>query len=396
MITGIPSIDKSIVRHSSRIDLSLGALQNNVSFVRNKIGADPIISAVVKSNAYGHGTQHFVSMLIKCGIKHFSVASSYEAQEVLRSCLPDCEIMIMGILYSRDLEWVIYNNIQYYVFDLERIRQSVEAAKRVGKKAVIHLEVETGGNRTGLPIEQMQEALDLIEANAEHIDFRGLCTHLAGAETLANHFRIRRQMIRYNEAYETTQQKNVLPKLRHIASSAAGLTIPEARMDMVRVGIALYGLWPSPDVYNMHLVEINQVSDNPLHRVISWKTDIMHLKDVNEGEFVGYGTSYQALRNMKVAVIPLGYANGYSRSLSNKGFVLIHGKRANICGLINMNLFMVDVTHIEGVEVGDEVILIGNQDNSSITISSFSDFANQLNNELMSRLPADIPRQIVD
>ncbi|MEK6479885.1 alanine racemase [Catalinimonas sp. 4WD22] len=396
LITGIPSIDKSIVRHSSRIDLSLSALQNNVSFVRDKIGPDPIISAVVKSNAYGHGTKYFVSMLIKCGIKHFSVASSYEAQEVLKSCLPDCEIMIMGILYSRDLEWVIYNNIQYYVFDLERIHQSVEAAKRVGKKAVIHLEIETGGNRTGLPIEQMQEALDLIEANAEHIDFRGLCTHLAGAETLANHFRIRRQMIRYNEAYEMAQQRNVLPQLRHIASSAAGLTIPEARMDMVRVGIALYGLWPSPDVYNMHLVEINQVSDNPLHRVISWKTDIMHLKDVNEGEFVGYGTSYQALRDMKVAVIPLGYANGYSRSLSNKGFVLIHGKRANICGLINMNLFMVDVTHIEGTAVGDEVVLIGNQDNTSITISSFSDFANQLNNELMSRLPADIPRQIVE
>lgn len=335
-------------------------------------------------------------MLIKCGIKHFSVASSYEAQEVLKSCLPDCEIMIMGILYSRDLEWVIYNNIQFYVFDLERIRQSVEAAKRVGKKAIIHLEIETGGNRTGLPIDQMQEALDLIEANNEHIDFRGLCTHLAGAETLANHFRIRRQMIRYNEAYEMAQQRNVLPQLRHIASSAAGLTIPEARMDMVRVGIALYGLWPSPDVYNMHLVEINQVSDNPLHRVISWKTDIMHLKDVKEGEFVGYGTSYQALRDMKVAVIPLGYANGYSRSLSNKGFVLIHGKRANICGLINMNLFMVDVTHIEGTAIGDEVVLIGNQDNTSITISSFSDFANQLNNELMSRLPADIPRQIVE
>lgn len=394
-MTGISSINKSLVRHSSRIDLSLPALRNNVAFVRDKTGTDPIISAVVKSNAYGHGTQYFVSMLIQCGIKHFSVASSYEAQEVLEACLPDCEIMIMGILYSRDLEWVIYHSIQYYVFDLERIQQSIEAARRVGKKAIIHLEVETGGNRTGLSIEQMEEALDLLKANSAYIDFRGLCTHLAGAETLANHFRIRRQMVRYNEFYEMAQQRNILPKLRHIASSAAGLTIPEARMDMIRVGIALYGLWPSPDVYNMHLVEINKVSDNPLQRVISWKTDIMHLKEVKEGEFVGYGTSYQALRNMKVAVIPLGYANGYSRSLSNKGFVLIRGKRANICGLINMNLFMVDVTHIRGVKVGDEVVLIGKQKNNSITISSFSDFANQLNNELMSRLPADIPRRIV-
>ncbi|WPP48853.1 alanine racemase [Catalinimonas niigatensis] len=394
-MTGIPSIDKSMVRHSSRIELSLPALQSNVAFVRDKIGHEPIISAVVKSNAYGHSTQYFVPMLIQCGIKHFSVASSYEAQEVLKVCLPDCEIMIMGILYSKDLEWVIYHNIQYYVFDLERIRQTVEAARRVGKKAIIHLEVETGGNRTGLPIEQMEEALELLKQNADYIDFRGLCTHLAGAETLANHFRIRRQMVRYNEFYEMAQQKKILPKLRHIASSSAGFTIPEARMDMLRVGIVLYGLWPSPDVYNMHLVEINKVSDNPLTRVISWKTDVMHLKEVKEGEFVGYGTSYQAPRNMKVAVIPLGYANGYSRSLSNKGFVLIHGKRANICGLINMNLFMVDVTHIRGVKIGDEVVLIGKQKNNSITISSFSDFANQLNNELMSRLPADIPRRIM-
>jgi alanine racemase len=301
----------------------------------------------------------------------------------------------MGILYSKDLEWAIYHNIQYYVFDLERIRQSVEAAKRVGKKAIIHLEVETGGNRTGLPMEQLEEALDLLKENADYIDFCGLCTHLAGAETLANQFRIRRQMVRYNECYEIAKQKKILPKLRHIASSAAGLTLPEARMDMVRVGIALYGLWPSPDVYNMHLVEISKVSDNPLQRVISWKTEVMHLKDVKEGEFVGYGTSYQAPRHMKVAVIPLGYANGYSRALSNKGFVLIRGKRANICGLINMNLFMVDVTHIRGVKTGDEVVLIGKQKNNSITISSFSDFANQLNNELMSRLPADIPRRIV-
>ncbi|WKN32618.1 alanine racemase [Porifericola rhodea] len=393
---GLPLIDRSEVQHSSRIELSQSALQNNVDFVREKVGPDPIISAVVKSNAYGHGTRYFIPMLTKCGVKHFSVASSFEAQEVLKACLPDCEIVIMGILYSKDLEWAIYHNIQYYVFDLERIRQSVEAAKRVGKKAVVHLEVETGGNRTGLPIEQMEEALDLLKANAKYIDFRGLCTHLAGAETLANQFRIRRQIIRYNEFYDLAEQKGYLPSLKHIASSAAALTLPEARMDMVRVGIALYGLWPSPDVYNMHLVEINQMSDNPLHRVISWKTDIMHLKDVKEGEFIGYGTSYQALRDMKVAVIPLGYANGYSRSLSNKGFVLIRGKRANICGLINMNLFMVDVTYIEDAEVGDEVVLIGNQASNSITISSFSDFANQLNNELMSRLPSDIPRCIVE
>lgn len=387
-------LDKLLVRHSSRITLSQSALQTNVDFVRAKVGEKPVISAIVKANAYGHSTDHFVPMLLKAGIRHFAVASSYEASQVLKACQEDCEIMIMGILYPQDLEWVIYHEIQFYVFDLERIRLAVEAARKLSKKAIIHLEVETGGNRTGLPMEQMPEALDLLKKHHQYIDFRGLCTHLAGAETLASHFRIRRQMVRYNEFYDLAQQMHCSPGLRHIASSAAALTIPEARMDLVRIGIALYGLWPSPDVYNMHLLEVNRMSDNPLHRVMSWKTDIMHIKEVKEGEFVGYGTSYQAAGDMKVAVIPLGYANGYARSLSNKGFVLIRGKRANICGLINMNLFMVDVSHIPRVRVGDEVVLIGKQKKNSITISSFSDFANQLNNELMSRLPGDIPRQI--
>ncbi|MFP4290360.1 MAG: alanine racemase [Cyclobacteriaceae bacterium] len=383
------------VKHSSRIYLSLSALRNNVSFVRSKIGPRPIISATVKANAYGHGIDKFIPMLERCGIRHFAVASSFEASQVLQCCSAGSEISIMGILYEHDLEWVISHDIQYYVFDLERLRQSVEAARRVGKMAIIHLEVETGGNRTGLPVSELNEALHFLKAHQDEIDFRGFCTHLAGAETLANHFRIRRQMVVFREAYEQCKAVGYLPKLRHIASSAAALSLPEARLDMVRVGIALYGLWPSPDVYNLHLVETNQISDNPLQRVISWKTDIMHLKEVKDGEFVGYGTSYQANSDMLIAVIPLGYANGYSRSLSNKGFVLIRGKRANICGLINMNLFMVDVSHIKNVQIGDEVVLIGKQKNNSITISSFSDFANTLNNELMCRLPADIPRSII-
>lgn len=390
----INPIDKLVVRHSSRVSLSQSALQGNVNFVRQKVGDKPTISATVKANAYGHGIENFVPMLYNCGIRHFAVASSYEASQVLKACTDDCEIMIMGILYPQDLEWVIFHDIQFYVFDMERLRQTVSAARKLKKKAIIHLEVETGGNRTGLPPEKLGEAIKLLKKNQKYLDFRGMCTHLAGAETMANNFRIRRQIVRFNEACEITEKKKYQPKIRHIASSAAALTIPEARMDLVRIGIALYGLWPSPDVYNMHLVEVNKMSDNPLHRVMSWKTDVMHVKTVKEGEFIGYGTSFQAPSEMKVATIPLGYANGYARSLSNKGFVLIKGRRANICGLINMNLFMVDVTHIPKVKVGDEVVLIGHQENNSITISSFSDFANQLNNELMSRLPSDIPRQI--
>lgn len=186
-----------------------------------------------------------------------------------------------------------------------------------------------------------------------------------------------------------------MPQYRHIASSAAVLSMPETHYDLVRVGVATYGFWPSEDIYYQHLHDNGKTKDTPFRRIISWKSDVMDIKMVPKGEFVGYGTSFQALREMKVAVIPVGYGNGYPRGLSNRGFVLIHGKKAPITGLINMNLFMVDVSHISNVKIGDDVVLIGKQNNNTINISSFTNFTQLLNNEMLSRLPTAIPRSIV-
>lgn len=186
-----------------------------------------------------------------------------------------------------------------------------------------------------------------------------------------------------------------MPKYRHISSSAAALSFPEARYEMVRVGVSQYGFWPSPDVYYHHLNEVGKTSDNGLKRLFTWKTDIMELRHVEEGEFIGYGTSYQAVSKMRIAVLPLGYSNGYPRGLSNRGQVLIRGKKARITGLINMNLFMVDVSHIPDVEVGDEVVLVGRQVNNTINVASFTQTTKLQNQEMMSRLPAAIPRVVV-
>lgn len=186
-----------------------------------------------------------------------------------------------------------------------------------------------------------------------------------------------------------------MPEIRHIACSAAALAYKDTVYDMVRIGVAQYGFWPSPDIYYMHLQEIGKQSDGALKRIFTWKTDVMDVRDVDAGEFIGYGTSYQASQNMKVAVMPLGYSNGYPRAQSNIGHVLIKGKKVQIVGLINMNLFMVDVSHLSDVQVGDEVVLVGRQNNNTINISSFSQVTQLLNNEMLSRLPAAIPRRIV-
>jgi alanine racemase len=164
---------------------------------------------------------------------------------------------------------------------------------------------------------------------------------------------------------------------------------------MVRIGVVQYGFWPSPDIYYHHLQETHKTSDSSLKRIITWKTDVMDVRHVNTGEFIGYGTAYQATHEMQIAVLPLGYSNGYPRAQSNRGFVLIHGKKCPIVGLINMNLFMVDVSHLENVKPGDEVVLVGRQKNNVINISSFTNVTQLLNNEMLSRLPAAIPRKIV-
>ena len=382
-------------RHSSRIKLSRSAVKNNIDFLRRKVGPHPVISSVVKANAFGHGITEFVPLAERAGIRHFSVASSFEAQEVLEARQHDSTIMIMGILYDEDLEWVIEQGIEFFVFDFERLERAREVAGRLGTQAVVHLEVETGGNRTGLPEEELGAALAYLKANREHLRFEGLCTHFAGIETLANQFRIRKQLERFEAAYRRAKKAKFLPNKRHTACSAAALGFPETHMDLVRVGTAQYGFWPSPDIYNLHLQQTGKSSDAPLQRVLSWETDVMHVKKVGRDDFIGYGTSFQAPRDMTIAVLPIGYSNGYPRDLSNRGQVLIRGKKAPVVGLVNMNVFMVDVSHIPGVAVGDPVVLVGRQKNNAITLRSFSEFANALNNEFASRLPAAIPRTVV-
>jgi len=384
-----------MVRHSSRIELSQAALKQNINFIRKKIGPEAIFSSVVKADAFGHGIGTFVPMAEKAGIRHFSVASSYEAWEVSEARTQDSTIMIMGILYDSDLEWVIKNDIEFFVFDMPRLKKAKEAARKTGRKAIIHLEVETGGNRTGLEESKLVEVLEYIKVNSDWIQFEGFCTHFAGIESLSNQFRTNKQLEKFEKLYQKTIDSGIKPTVQHTACSAAALAFPETVKDLVRVGTAQYGMWPSPDIYNLHLQQTGKNRDVPLKRVLTWKTDVMHVKEIKKDEFVGYGTSYQAPHDMEIAVLPLGYSNGYPRTLSNRGEVIIRGKKAPVVGLINMNVFMVDISHIDDVEVGDEVVLIGRQNNHVISIRSFSEFTNAINNELVSRLPDAIPRTAV-
>lgn len=385
--------------YPSWIELSKQAFEKNITFLKDYIGNDAIFSSVIKGNAYGHGISRFVPMAEKCGIRHFSVFSSDEARQAARaSTEEDTHIMIMGMISNRALGWAIERDISFFIFELDRLKNAVKQAERIGKPARIHLHLETGMNRLGLQSDQFEEAVKIIKKHSKHLQIDGLCTHFAGAESVGNYVRIKDQIQNFEEYSSWFEDQGIKAEHRHTACSASALNYPETIMDLVRFGIAQYGFWPNRETY-MNFVkkypEINKEHKDPLERVLSWKSNVMSTKQVSAGEFVGYGNTYLAGRDETIATIPIGYSHGFGRNLTNIGIVLVNGKRAQVAGLVNMNLLTVDVTDVPGIKKGDEVVIIGHQGDQEITVSSFSEMRNNMNYEVLVQIPSRIPRSIV-
>ncbi len=385
---------------SSCIELSKSALRKNIRFLRKQIGPGIKYYSVVKANAYGHGIETFVPMAEECGIRRFSVAHEEEAYRVHEVCSDKSTIMIMGNVEGDALEWAIRQGISFFILDFHRLEQALKIARRLDIPAKIHLELETGMHRTGLEGEWLDKAIDLILQNQDYLHLEGTCTHYAGAESVANYRRIIDQYDAYMRLCEHVKSRGLHLGLRHTAASAAALAYPETRMDMVRIGIAQYGFWPSKETEMQYIVQTQDRKKSryvdPLKRVLTWKSRVMSIKNVNQGEFVGYGTSYLTTRPHRVASVPVGYFHGFPRSLSNVGRALIRGRRVAIVGYVNMSMLLINVTDVPDASVDDEVVLIGKQNKSQITVSSFSDLTNLLNYEVLVRIPSEIPRVVVE
>jgi len=383
------------MHRNSIIELNQEAYQSNLSFLKKMLGKNVIFSSVVKGNAYGHGIKEFVTMAHQSGVNHFSVFDVEEAKIVFETLGNKVTIMIMGFVADDDLPWVIENGIQFFVFERYRLASATKTAKKLKLKAKIHIEIETGMNRTGFSKKELSRLAKYLIKEAKYLDFVGICTHYAGAESISNYYRVENQIKLFKEAVAVFKENGIEPKIKHTACSAASMMFPETQMDLVRIGILQYGLWPSQEVLVTYLNSKKKKID-PLQRVISWKSEIMNVKQVKSGEFIGYGTSYMAKHNMKIATIPIGYSHGYSRSLSNQGRVLVNGQRCGIIGTINMNMLSIDVSEVEHIKKGDAVVVIGNQGNLAITVSSFGELNNLLNYEFLSRISKSIPRKIID
>ncbi len=380
--------------HTSHIEISQSAYKKNIRYLKKIVGEKATISSVIKGNAYGHGVENIVPMAEACKINHFSVFSASEALQVCRVKAPKSQLMIMGFVDDDEIEWAIEHDVEFFVFDIDRLNKTFETARRMKKRARIHIEVETGFHRTGFDYAFLPQLIEILKENKEHYYLEGLCTHYAGAESISNYVRIREQINLYRKFYRYFSRHDVLPCKKHTACSAAVLTYPTTIMDMVRIGIAQYGFWPSPET-QMFRFNKDPKDTNPLRRLITWKSRVMVVKNVEAGEFIGYGSSFLANKKMKIAIIPVGYSNGFSRSLSNMGRVLIRGRRVPVIGTVTMNTMTVNVSDIPSVERGDEVVIIGKQNRLNISVASFSEMSNQVNYQTLTRLPADIPRFVV-
>jgi alanine racemase len=240
--------------------------------------------------------------------------------------------------------------------------------------------------------EQLPRALSLIQ-DSEHIVLEGLCSHLATADEPDDPAHARFQMENFQKAITEAENRGIHPPIKHLTNSAGTALLREAHFDMVRVGISTYGLWPSDQTRRTCLEKA--IGPQSLTPVLTWQTRVIQVKEIPAGSYVGYGRTFQAARPTKLAALPIGYSDGYDRKLSNTGQVIVRGRRAPVVGRVSMNVTMVDVTDIEGVRLGDEVVLLGRQGQQEVSADELARLLETINYEVVTRISWTLPRVVV-
>lgn len=343
--------------------------------------------AVVKANAYGHGILAISSVLQKGGIGWLGV-NSLEEGILLRQNKINLPILVLGYIPLNSLSQAIVNNLSFVVYNRETLNKAGEEAKKLKRQAKIHLKIETGTNRQGVAAEELLTFIRKLQ-RAPLVSLEGVYTHFANIEDALDSSFAMGQLKKFKEAIKTLEKAGINIPLKHTASSAAAILFEKTHFDMLRIGIALYGLWPSREV------KIASRSKFDLKPVLAWKTKVAQVKKVKKGEKIGYGCTFTVKKDSTVAVLPIGYFDGYDRRLSNCGEVLIKGKRAPVVGRVCMNMIMIDTTEVPGVKLEDEVVLLGKQGRDEISADELAEKIGTINYEVVSRINPMIPRRVV-
>ncbi|MCC8081709.1 MAG: alanine racemase [Lachnospiraceae bacterium] len=363
-------------------EINLDYFEQNLNEIQRVISPETKVCAVIKTDGYGHGAVALARMMEERNeIWGYAVATVEEA-EILRRSQMKKPILILGYVFDDDLDAMIDLDIRPTVFSFSMAQELSGAAAEKNKMVRVHIKLDTGMSRIGFQCtpESIEEIMRI--SSLPSLCVEGIFTHFARADEKDKSFS-REQMRQYICMVEQLKHRRRENPVHHVSNSAGIIDLPEYNLDMVRAGIILYGLWPSD------AVKKDRINLKPL---LTLKSHVVHVKTLSEGRTVGYGGTYTVQGTRRIATIPVGYGDGYPRALSNRGFVLIHGKRAPICGRVCMDQFMVDVTEVDGVLSGDEVILVGQSGEEEITMEQIGDLSGRFNYEFACDLGKRIPR----
>ena len=372
----------NFTRRAVWAQIDLDAAAHNMRQIRKHVGPDVKIAAVVKANAYGHGSVELAKTFAENGADCFAVSSLDEAVELRRYAHIDKEIFILGHTDARRTEELLTYDIEPAVFNLKNAEFFSQEAQRLGKTLRVHIAVDTGMSRVGFQVNEFSVSEIKAIAALPNIEIRGMFTHFAVSDIKDKTF-TREQYGHFRWMCKRMEEEGIHIALRHCCNSAAALELPEYYCDMVRPGIIMYGCEPSPDV---------DIKPYDLRPVMSLRCCIAHVKLIDAGATVSYGRHYTAPSRRKIATLPVGYADGYSRILSGKVDVLYHGHRVPQVGAICMDQCMIDVSGEANVHAGDEVVLCGRQGDSFIPIEEIAAACGTINYEIMCDISRRVPR----
>jgi alanine racemase len=375
----------------SWVEISRQALIGNVRRFKAHIGTAVQLAAVVKSNAYGHGLLEASRVILEAGADWLAVNSIEEAV-CLRDAGFHAPILCLAYVPFASLEDAVALDVRLTVYNQETVDRLGAIAERLQRVARIHIKIETGTNRQGVDGEALLRLARTVRS-CSFLDLEGLSTHYANIEDVTEHRFAEMQLSSFLEACRMLELHGISVPIKHTACTAAAILFPNTLFNLARVGIGLYGLWPSKETKISALQA--GITLNELETVLTWKTRIAQMKTVHSGATIGYGCTDLATQETRLAVLPVGYYEGYDRRLSSIGYVLIRGRRAPVRGRVCMNMLMVDVTNIPDAVVEDEAVLLGRQGGDSISAETLAGKMGTINYEAVSRINPAIPRIVV-
>ncbi len=360
--------------------VDLDAIRQNMEAMKANIAKGTMICGVVKSDGYGHGSVP-VAKAVEDLVWGYAVAAVEEGW-VLRDHHITKPILVLGYVPEEEFESLVEQEIRYTVSEWKEVEILSKIAQKLGKNAYVHIKMDTGMGRIGL--RSAEEILTLAQKieNLPNIVIEGIFTHMATAD-MADKTKAKEQIQMFKEMLQLLENNGIYIPIRHCSNSAGIIDLKEANIDMVRAGIALYGLYPSAEVNKENVC---------LTPALELKSIVSYLKTVPKGSPIGYGATFVTQKETKVATVSIGYGDGYPRALSNKGYALVRGKKAPIIGRICMDQFMMDVSDIPEIQQGDTVTLIGKDQNEQITVEELAELAGTFNYEFVCDLGKRIPR----